>query len=84
MLTMSHSIQTYTVEFNRDGSPLRGYIAGITTSNGHRFVANHADDFTLKQLLTRTKEIIGRHGWVRADSGNKSVNLFSLETPAKI
>ncbi|KAK5175147.1 uncharacterized protein LTR77_000284 [Saxophila tyrrhenica] len=67
-------IETYTVEFNRDGSPLRGFIVGRLKSNGHRFLGNHADDATLQQLCSQKVEPIGRDGKVKtADDGR---NLF--------
>ncbi|KAF3046566.1 hypothetical protein E8E12_010929 [Didymella heteroderae] len=37
-------VETYTVEFNRDGSPLRGHIVGRLKIDGKRFLANHGDE----------------------------------------
>lgn len=71
--------QTYTVDYNRNGLPFRGYIIGRMKSNGHRFLANHADENTLKQLCSTSKEPIGRSGWVRNDSIS-GTNLFSFES----
>ena len=69
-------LQTYTVEFNRDGSPLRGFVVGRLKSNGHRFIANHADDTTLQELCSQSVEPIGRSGKVKnADDGR---NLFAF------
>ena len=68
--------QTYTVEFNRDGSPLRGFVVGRLKSNGHRFIANHADDNTLKQLCSQEVEPIGRRGKVKSVDGRR--NLFAF------
>ena len=68
--------KTYTVEFNRDGSPLRGHVVGRLRSNGHRFIANHADESTLKQLCSQEVEPIGRHGKVKA--GEDGRNLFGF------
>jgi hypothetical protein len=76
--------QTYTVEFNRDGTPLRGYIVGRLKSNGHRFLANHGDTNTLQQLSSEVKEPIGRSGWVQPDSEKKGRNLFSFEKGVKL
>ena len=53
--------QTYTVEFNRDGSPLRGHIVG-RLKNGHRVLANEGDEATLVQLASGIKEQVGRKG----------------------
>ncbi|KAK2739194.1 hypothetical protein FQN57_006637 [Myotisia sp. PD_48] len=77
-------IETYTVEYNRDGTPLRAYIVGRLTSNGHRFISNHADESTLKQLSNASKEPIGRSGYVRKDTEKKGRNLFSLEQSGRL
>jgi len=69
--------KTYTVEFHRDGSPLRGYIVGRLKENGHRFLANHADQNTLLQLSSGVKEQIGRAGWVRTAEDGR--NLFTFD-----
>lgn len=75
--------QTYTVEFNRDGTPLRGHIIGRLRGNGHRFIANHGDATTLQQLASGTREPIGRTGWVK-NEGAKGRNLFNLQESAKL
>jgi len=77
------TIETYTVEFNRDGTPLRGYIVGRLRANDHRFIANHGDAETLKQLSCWTMEPIGRSGWVERESG-KGRNLFSFGRRIKL
>jgi hypothetical protein len=69
-------VETYTVEFNRDGSPLRGFVVGRLKSNGHRFLANHADENTLKELCSQDVEPIGRSGRVKA--GTEGRNVFAL------
>ncbi|KIW78740.1 hypothetical protein Z517_08579 [Fonsecaea pedrosoi CBS 271.37] len=76
-------IETYTVEFKRDNTPLRAYIVGRLKKNDHRFVANHADEETLRQLSTGTDEKIGRAGRVHSDGVR---NFFSLkkETRGKL
>ena len=51
--------ETYTVEFNRDGSPLRGYVIGRLKSNGKRFLANSGDDDTLREMASGAGEIVG-------------------------
>ncbi|ORY08858.1 acetyl-CoA acetyltransferase, partial [Clohesyomyces aquaticus] len=56
-------VETYTVEFNRDGSPLRGYIVGRLKATGKRFLANHGDEATLRQMAGGTVEIVGKSGW---------------------
>ncbi|ETI27903.1 hypothetical protein G647_00352 [Cladophialophora carrionii CBS 160.54] len=69
-------VETYTVEFHRDGTPLRAYIVGRLKSNNHRFVANHGDEETLKQFSSWEGEKIGRPGRVRNDGTR---NLFILK-----
>ncbi|KAK6360116.1 hypothetical protein TWF730_006269 [Orbilia blumenaviensis] len=65
-------IETYTVAFHRSGEPEMAYIVGRLTKNNHRFVANHADKQTLKQLCSTAEEPIGKAGWVSCDtSGEK-------------
>lgn len=71
------SLQTYTVEFDRRGTPHRGHIVG-RLGNGTRFLANHADDSTLMQLASTDVEPIGRKGFVEGDPTKKSRNLFSF------
>lgn len=77
------SKQTYTVEFNRDGTPLRGYIVGRLKSNGARFVANHGDEGTLRELGSGTREHVGQSGWVRSEAGTGR-NLFSFGTEKRV
>ncbi len=79
-------VETYTVEFNRDGSPLRGHVVGRLKGNGHRFLANHGDERTLHELASWVKEPIGRSGLVRNEGGGKGKgrNLFSFEGGARL
>lgn len=72
------TIETYTVEFNRDGSPLRGYVVGRLKKTGHRFISNHADESTLKQLSSWEVEPIGRSGKVKTAEDGRS--LFALSS----
>ena len=67
--------QTYTVEFNRDGSPLRGHIVG-RLKNGHRVLANEGDEATLVQLASGVKEQVGRKGFVRNDKDGRNLFVF--------
>ncbi|KAH7411347.1 hypothetical protein BKA64DRAFT_663253 [Cadophora sp. MPI-SDFR-AT-0126] len=69
-------IETYTVVFEKDGTPQLGHIVGRLKGNGHRFLANHADDGTLQQLCSSSKEPIGRSGWVM--TGEDGRNLFTF------
>jgi hypothetical protein len=76
--------KTYTVEFGRDGLPLRGHVVGRLKRNGHRFLANHGDDSMLLQLSSDSTEPIGRTGWVKPDPLKKRRNLFVFEQSEKL
>ena len=72
-------IETYTVEFARDNTPLRAYIVG-RLGNGARFIANHGDASTLNALASfNGGEKIGLGGRVHNDGQR---NLFVLENRA--
>ncbi|CZR64499.1 uncharacterized protein PAC_14397 [Phialocephala subalpina] len=73
---------TYTVEFGRDGNPLRGHIVGRLKGSKHRFIANHGDENTLNQLSSTNKEQIGRSGWVK--TGDDGRNLFVFSESGKL
>ncbi|KAF2118482.1 hypothetical protein BDV96DRAFT_488169 [Lophiotrema nucula] len=77
-LQFANSLKTYTVEFSRDGSPLRGYIIGRLKSNNMRFLANTGDDDTLRQMASGKDEIIGLSGWVHQDPKRKGRGLFTF------
>jgi acetyl-CoA C-acetyltransferase len=65
------SVETYTVLFDRDGSPSRGIVVG-RLEDGRRFLANTPEDPGLAEALAAT-EAIGRRGVVSHSGG---VNLF--------
>ena len=69
-------VETYTVDFDRQGKSIRGYVVGRLKSNNHRFVANHGDESTLQQLSSFSKEPIGRAGYVMKDRKQEGRNLF--------
>lgn len=77
-------VETYTVEFNRDGTPYQGHIVGRLKRNNHRFIANHADDSTLNQLCSMSEEPIGRTGYVRSDPEQRERNVFSFKNTEKL
>ncbi|KAH7076700.1 hypothetical protein BKA63DRAFT_510550 [Paraphoma chrysanthemicola] len=77
-------VETYTVEFARNGSPLRGHVVGRLKSNGKRFLANNADEATLKQMASGDVEVVGRSGRVRQDKEKKGRGLFTFDVPAKL
>ncbi|KAM3423890.1 hypothetical protein BST61_g1285 [Cercospora zeina] len=69
-------IETYTVQFARDGKPGKGFVIGRILKTAERFIANHADAQTLAELSSWDVEPIGRRGWVRNDEDGK--NVFTL------
>lgn len=69
--------KTYTVEFNRDGSPRLGHIVGRLRASGHRFVANHGNDATLAKLADTAFEPIDLLGVVKKGDGR---NLFYADS----
>ncbi|KAF2270644.1 hypothetical protein CC78DRAFT_485516 [Lojkania enalia] len=77
-------VETYTVDFKRDGSPLRGYIVGRLKSNGKRFLANHGDENTLRQMASGAGEIVGLSGRVRQDSERQGRALFTFDSGSRL
>jgi hypothetical protein len=78
-------IETYTVEFDRNGSPSAAYVVARRLSNGHRVLANEADEATLKELASTTEEQVGKRGWVTTDPETKGRGLFTFQkTPSKL
>ena len=78
-------IETYTVDFTRKGVPRRGHIIGRLLHNNHRFIANHADENTLRRLAdTSGGEVVGSKGKVFASSEDEGRNLFSLLSSQKL
>lgn len=78
------TVETYTVEFKRDGSPLRGYVVGRLKKNGHRFISNHADESTLKQLCDWEVEPIGRSGKVKVAQDGRNLFAFTSGEQARL
>ena len=62
--------------------PAKGFVVGRLTGNDNRFVANTGNVKTLEQLSSRTREPIGRIGWVSSGDGGK--NLFVFEKTANL
>lgn len=50
--------------------------------NGHRFIANHGDESTLRKLADPSGEPIGRSGFVKR--GMEGKNLFYFGSEAKL
>ncbi|KAJ5483897.1 hypothetical protein N7539_005693 [Penicillium diatomitis] len=59
-------IETYTVQYERDGSPLAGFILGRLEEGGARFIAITTDGASLKVLGTN-REQVGTPVWVEFD-----------------
>lgn len=74
-------VETYTVQFARDGSPENGFVVGRLTT-GERFVANHGHPRTLSELSSWEVEPVGRAGWVKRSEDGR--NVFVFDDKAKI
>ncbi|KAF2763700.1 hypothetical protein EJ03DRAFT_58393 [Teratosphaeria nubilosa] len=72
------TIETYTVEFGKDGKPKMGHVVGRLNGDGKRFLANHGDEKTLRELSNWEVEPIGRRG--RVCVGEDGRNLFTFDT----
>jgi hypothetical protein len=77
-------IETYTVDWRRDGKPGKAHIVGRLKTSGERFVANEGDEATLLALASGKKEPIGLSGIVKEDPEEEGHNLFSLTGPARL
>ncbi len=77
-------VETYTVHFARDGTPETGFVVGRLVVTGERFVANHADGKTLKELSSWEVEPVGRKGWVSKEKGSEGRNLFTFGDNSKL
>jgi hypothetical protein len=73
--------QTYSVQFNRDGTPDMGFVVCRLARNGCRVVANHADEMTLLELADVEHEQIGKRGWIVKDVQDEQRKLFSFSIP---
>ncbi|GLI78487.1 hypothetical protein PoHVEF18_006802 [Penicillium ochrochloron] len=62
----SARIETYTVQYDRDGSPLAGFVLGRLGENGSRFIAITTDGSTLKELGSSSEQV-GNSIWVDSD-----------------
>ena len=76
------TVETYTVQFGRDGKPEKGFVVG-RLRDGSRFVANEGDERTLRELCGN-KEVIGRKGRVGPDSKKEGRNLFWIEDGGRL
>ncbi|KAK2595105.1 hypothetical protein QQS21_007190 [Conoideocrella luteorostrata] len=76
------AIESYTIEYERDGTPGVGLIVGRLRGSGRRFLANHGDAQTLAQLASTSADHIGKFGQVKI--GDDSRNLFFLDARTKL
>lgn len=76
------TVETYTVAYDRNGSPTIAHIVARVDQTGHRFVANNGDAATLQYIVDPAVEPIGTHGIVRQTKDGK--NAFFIGTPAKL
>jgi len=72
-------LQTYTIEYDRQGAPSLGLIVGKLQGSGQRFLANHGDEQTLAQLANTSAEQVGRAGFVHKDD-ERNLFFFDLKT----
>jgi acetyl-CoA C-acetyltransferase len=76
---MSHvgplTIETYTVEYDREGRPARGYVLGRTPAGRTGVRVSKSDVATLDALVDPDVEAVGRSGRVVADGDRR---LFTL------
>ncbi|PNS16262.1 hypothetical protein CAC42_6369 [Sphaceloma murrayae] len=70
-------IETFTADFDKKGKPALGHIVG-RLEDGRRFLANHGDERTLRELVSWDVEAVGRKGIVRYDA-KEGRNLFVFE-----
>ncbi|KAL4925921.1 uncharacterized protein BDV17DRAFT_283656 [Aspergillus undulatus] len=75
-------IETYTVQFGRDGAPVLGFVVGRLNGDGPRFVANVQDAYTLQQLCSSSEQV-GRQGSVSTE-GARCLFVFKAKEQAKI
>lgn len=71
----SGTVETFTVEFDREGAPARGWVIG-RTAGGARFPAGVDDRLTLAALTAENREAVGLRG--RVSIGDDGLNKFAL------
>jgi len=73
------TVETYTVEYDRAGSPARGYVIGATPAGDRCGVrVSRTDTATLDALVDPDAEPVGRTGLVHEVDGRR---VFTLATP---
>jgi len=69
-------VETYTVDYGRDGRPVLCHVVGRMKRNGARFLANHGDERALKALCEQQEEVVGRAVYVRRSKDGKRNEVF--------
>jgi acetyl-CoA C-acetyltransferase len=69
------TVETYTVEFDRDGAPALGFVIG-RQADGARFLANAVDPATCAALVSPELEPVGMAGTVRTTPEGRNVFCF--------
>lgn len=77
-------IESYTVDWNRDGTPATAHVVGRLRGSGERFVANGGGEATLAVLAAGKREPIGLSGVVKPDPKREGCNLFELVEGARL
>ncbi|KAF2750654.1 acetyl-CoA acetyltransferas-like protein [Sporormia fimetaria CBS 119925] len=77
-------VETYTVEFGRDGAPAKGFVVGRLKKDGRRFLANPVDEAALRFMGSGAVEVVGRSGVVKQDPERKGRGLFTFDQAARI
>ncbi|GAM34050.1 hypothetical protein TCE0_015r01382 [Talaromyces pinophilus] len=85
------TIETYTIEYNRTGTPETGYIIGrLKNDSNTRFIAVTADNKSLERLveLAVSDQPIGKTGYVYVEEGGdgkgRKRNLFSFGVKTRL
>ncbi|TPX36158.1 hypothetical protein SmJEL517_g01650 [Synchytrium microbalum] len=69
-------VESYTVQYSRDNKPELAIIVGRLNATGERFIANEANEQTLKEFVS-SREPVGRAGIVTSRNDTQ-INMFSF------
>ncbi|NKQ56729.1 acetyl-CoA acetyltransferase [Amycolatopsis sp. K13G38] len=73
-------VETYTVEYDREAEPARGYVVASLPGGGRTGVrVSKKDTYTLGELVSQDREPIGRTGRITESDGRRT---FALEGAA--
>jgi acetyl-CoA C-acetyltransferase len=74
-------VETFTVEYDREGLPARGYVIGRTPTGARTGVrVSKSDSTTIAALTSAHDDPIGRSGQVALD-GDRRLFSFDATTP---